>query len=449
MRDNNWLSLVPEHLRRRLQGRHLLQKTIGSTSWVVLDKLIRLGLGLIVTVWTARYLGPSDFGMLNFATAFVALFSVFANLGMQGVIVRDLVNHPDRRDALLGSAIFLRLLGSVLATIGAIVVAYLLRQNDIESFWVVTIVAIGLVPQSWDLIDYAYQADIHARPIVILRNVSFVICAAGKLALIAKGGSVLGFAWLTTAEFALTAVLMGGLAAKQHKLPRILGATRAELRYLIRTCWPLVITGLSVLLYWRIDQVMLGQMAGDATVGVFSAAVRVSEVWYFFPTAITSAIAPALTIIYRRSETEYLERLFHAMRLLAWMGVAMGLIFALFSSRIIHILYGAKYEQAGTILAIHGWAGIFVAMGLVGSGWFLNRGLLSYSMYQTFLGALTNIVLNLFLIPAFGGVGAAVSTVVSYAVAAVFLNAVFPKCRELFWIQILSCLPGRHRSRAG
>lgn len=434
--------MAPQFLREKLRGRYVLQKTIGSTGWLVLDRLVRLGVGLVVNVWVARYLGPANFGLLNFAIAFVALFSIFSNLGLQGVIVRDLVTHPGEREALLGGALFLRLIGSVLAVVCAVAVVYFLRPGNGQSREVVAILALALVPQAWDVIDYDYQAQINSRPIVIIRNLSFLVCSAAKAILIVAGGSVVGFAWITAAETGLSAALMINLARVKKELPRMAKTTSAQLRHLLRTCWPLVVTGLSVLLYWRIDQVMLGQIIGDAGVGVFSAAVRVSEVWYFIPLAISSSVAPAMTAIYQRSKSEYLRTLLAAMQYQVWLGVAIALIFTIWGAPLIHALFGPGYVQAGAILAIHGWAGIFVAVGVFASGWFVNRGLLRYSMYQTFAGAVCNISLNLILIPRFGGIGAAIATVVSQMVSTVLLNAVFRECRELFRIQILSWVPG-------
>jgi PST family polysaccharide transporter len=446
VRDNKLLSIAPDFFRRKLSGRHVLQKMIGNTGWVIFDKLLRFGVGLVVGVWTARYLGPTEFGLLSYAIAFVALFSTLSNLGLQGIIVRDLVSRPDRREALLGTALLLRVVGSVVAVACADLAICLLRASDSHSRDVVFIVALSLLPQAWDVIEYDYQADINARPIVVIRSVSFLVCSVAKILLIMDDGSIIGFAWITALEFALSAGLMNWLADTHRKLPRLSHTTREELRYLLRTCWPLAVTSLSVVLYWRIDQVMLGQLAGDESAGIFSAAVRVSEVWYFIPVAILTSIAPALTGAYRRSIPEYLQKFRQSTGLLVGLAVVMAIIFSCFSTSIINLLYGPKYAGAGIILSIHAWAGIFVVLGLTGTGYLVNSGLLNYSMYQTLLGAAANIVLNMIFIPRLGGAGAAISTVASQIAAGVLLNAAFPKCQQLFWLQVTCWIPGRRPS---
>lgn len=448
MHDHKWLAALPSFLRHRLSGRLLLQKTIGNTAWLITDKLVRLGLGLVVGVWTARYLGPNGFGLLNYAIALVALFSVFSNLGMQGVLVRDLIAHADRRESVLGSALLLRLIGSLLGVVLAVLAVAMLRPGDPNSVRIVAIVALTLIPQAWDVIELDYQARVHVRPIVLIRGISFVVFSALKLLLIMAGSTLSQFAWATTGEIVMSGILLVGYANRHGTLPRLNSATMAELKRLVRECWPVLISSLSVVLYWRIDQVMLGQMAGDAAVGVFSAAVRVSEVWYFLPVSVASSTAPGLTAIFLRSRTEYLEKLRKIMGLMVVLGILVAVSLTFFSKLIVSLLYGSLYAQSGTILAIHSWAGVFVAIGVISSSWFINTGRLKYSMYQTFGGAVCNIALNAVLIPKYASTGAAVATVVSQAMAAVLLNACSRRTRELLVVQLRSLIP-RYRFGGG
>jgi polysaccharide transporter, PST family len=446
--DHKWLAALPSFLRHKLSGRHLLQKTIGNTVWLIADKLIRLGMGLVVGVWTARYLGPARFGLLNYAVAFVSLFSVLSQLGMQGVLVRDLVAHPGRNKPLLGSAFLLRLIGSVVAVTLAVLTVEMFHPNDPDAVGIIAIVALMLIPQAWDIIDLSYQARVNARPIVIIRAVSFIVFSGFKVLLILTGSTLSGFAWATTGEIAMAAVLMSLYARSHGTLPRLRDTTVAELKHLARECWPVMVGSLSVVLYWRIDQVMLGQLAGDAAVGVFSAAVRISEVWYFIPVSVTSSVAPGLTAIFARSHAEYLQKLRKIIGLMAALGVAVALGLTLCSKLIVDLLYGKQYAESSAILAIHGWAGVFVAIGVVSSSWFVNTGQLKYSMYQTMTGAVCNIALNAVLIPRYAGLGAAVATVVSQVLATVLLNALSPRTRELFTLQIQSLIPWRAAARS-
>jgi len=183
---------------------------------------------------------------------------------------------------------------------------------------------------------------------------------------------------------------------------------------------------------------MLGQMLGDRAVGIFSAAVRISQSWYFVPMAAVAAAAPALTAAHQRSERDYRRQLLTVVRSLYWMGVAAAVVLSASSREIIKYLYGASYQEAGTVLAIHAWAGIFATLGLASGAWFLNADLLRLRMVNTAIGAVVNCALNLYAIPRYGVVGAAVSTLVSYAVAGFLLNALDPRSRPLFDMQFRS-----------
>jgi polysaccharide transporter, PST family len=188
----------------------------------------------------------------------------------------------------------------------------------------------------------------------------------------------------------------------------------------------------------QIDQVMLGQMAGYRAVGIFSAAVRVSQSWFFVPMAAVAAAAPALTAAHQKSEHDYHRQLLAVVRSLFWMGVVAAVLISALSRDIVALLYGARYREAGTVLAIHAWAGIFATLGLSSGAWFVNAGLLKLRMVYTTVGAVVNCSLNLYAIPHFGVVGAAVSTLVSYAIAGFLMNAFDRRSRPLFKMQLRS-----------
>jgi PST family polysaccharide transporter len=188
----------------------------------------------------------------------------------------------------------------------------------------------------------------------------------------------------------------------------------------------------------RIDQVMLGQMLGNSAVGIFAAAVRISEFWYFIPMSVTAAVAPALTAAHQRSDEEYKRKLLAVTRAMVWLAVAAGAALAFNAERVISLLYGGGYAGAGTVLAVHAWAGLFASLGLASGPWFINAGLTRLRMLNTVIGAAANVALNLYVIRRFGAVGAAMSTLVSYCLAGFVLNALSARSRPVFWLQLRS-----------
>ena len=249
------------------------------------------------------------------------------------------------------------------------------------------------------------------------------------------------FAGAITAEAALATVLLIRRWSADGLWVGVRAATARELRNLIATGWPLVIAGMSISVYMRIDQIMLGRMMGDTGVGLFSAAVRVSEALYFVPLAAAASVAPALTAARHRSMAEYERRMLSVMRLLVWLGFAVALIFATFSRPIIHTLYGAAYAPAATVLSIHAWIGVLVGLSLCGDQWLTNEGYVRYSMYRTLAGAAVNVLLNLSLIPRLGIIGAALASCAGQLVSVIVTTAILPKSRRLFWLQLAALVP--------
>lgn len=432
---------MPDSIRRLLQGRPALQKLLGNGAWQIGDKVVRMGGGVLVSVYVARYLGPDDFGLFSFSLALTALFTSFAAFGLPTIVVRDLVMRPGERPAILASALLLRLLGAAVAvilTVGAILV---LRPGDSRSALVVLVMTLSNVVQAWDIIDYDYQARMEARPVVVIRNVSFAASAVVRVGLVLAQASLIWFAWAMTLEAAIGAVLLVWRFRLDGMSIAIGAATRAELRRLASTSWPLIVASLSVSVYMRVDQIMLGRMLGDAEVGLFSAAVRISEAFYFFPATVALSAAPALTATYTRSIEEYERRFRQLTGVLVWMALAVAAIFAIFSRQIILTLYGPRYLDSAAVLAIHAWATAFVSLGTCGNLWLTNAGYFKFSMYQTLAGAAVNVALNVILIPRLGIIGAALATCAGQFASVILTTAALRGTRPLLRLQFAALVP--------
>jgi PST family polysaccharide transporter len=183
---------------------------------------------------------------------------------------------------------------------------------------------------------------------------------------------------------------------------------------------------------------MLGQMAGDREVGIYGAAVRFSEVSYFIPVAIVASFAPSLAEVRKLNVALYYRRLSNLFRLLTGIALAISVPMTFAAARLTEVAYGGEYAGAAEILAIHVWATPFVFLGVAMSPWTVNEGMTSFALFRTASGAIANILLNLVLIPAYGAVGAAVATVVSYAMSGVLLNVFNSKARKVFFLQLKS-----------
>ena len=412
-----WLRCLPVSIRARILHRPNLQEILTNTGWLLGDKILRMGVGLFVGVWIARYLGPQKFGLWNYAIAFATLFSAFSTLGLDSIVMREMVRHPDKTNELLGSALLLKLTGGAFAMLISIAAIAVLPDSDALTVWLVAISAAGFIFQSVNVIEIYFQAKVQSRYAVIAGNGSFALITVVKIWLILSSGTLIGFALAGLGELALTALFL--MVAYRGRSPSIRdwSVNRKSLALLLSNSWPLLLAGLAVTLYMRIDIVMLQNMAGDREAGIYAAATRISEIWYFLPGLIVASVSPSLIRCRDSDVALYTKRLRRLYFLMAWFAIAISLPLSLWSGRIVELLYGREFASAAPVLAIHLWACFSVFLGVASSQYLVIEHLQKISFYRTLIGLSCNIVLNLVLIPSMGAKGAAVATVISYFVA--------------------------------
>jgi PST family polysaccharide transporter len=193
-----------------------------------------------------------------------------------------------------------------------------------------------------------------------------------------------------------------------------------------------MLSGMAIMVYMRIDQIMLGQIMGDKSVGIYSAAVRISEIVYFIPMSIAASAFPAIIEIKKESEALYYQHLQKLYDIMVVLALVIALPVTFLSDWMVALLFGNAFIEAGPVLAIHVWAGIFVFLGVAGSKWYIVENLQRISLVNSSLGALANIALNFILIPHWGVIGAAWATVVSYAIVAYVSDSFTSKTRVVF-----------------
>jgi len=412
-----WIRYLPAFLRDRLEGRHNLWRILTNVSWLFADRILRMGVGLLIGVWIARYLGPEQFGVLNYAIAFVGLFLPLAMLGLDNVAVRDLVQEPARSHETLGTAFILKLAAGI-GTYGlALAVIITLKPEASLLHALVGLTGAGLVFQAFDAVDFWFQSQVRSKYVVVARNTSFLITSLIRVAFVLAAAPLIVFAGAVALEAALSALGLVLIYQWSGQHFRDWRAKRRRAAELLRTSWPLIVSAVAIAVYLRIGQIMIGEVLGDIEVGIYAAAVRISEVWYFIPTAIVSSVAPALTQAKEADAALYKRRAQQLLNMMAGFGYAVAIPVSLLAGPLIRLLYGAEYADAGLPLAVHIWAGLFVCLGVAQSMWLLLEGHTQITLINTVVGALVNIGLNLVLIPKFGSLGAAIATLASYIVA--------------------------------
>ena len=411
-----------------------------NTSWMMGEHFLRIIAGLFVSILVARYLGPSQFGLFTYVVAFTGILGGIAKLGLDGVMVRELINYPEKREVYLGTAFWLKVLGAFL--VFALLLAVLpFTGNEGTTKIFVLIIAAGLAFQSFDVIDFYFQSKVLAKIVSICKVLQLSLSCIVKLYLVFTEADLIWFVLSTTFDaFSIAAIYF--CAYKMTKNQAFYAHFNfSTAKKLLKSSFPLIFAGVAVSVYMRIDQIMIKEMLGVYEVGIYSVGVRLSEALYFIPTIISASLFPAILNAQKSNGELANLRQQRLYSLMVWSAFFVAFVLMFSSDWLATLLFGSTYQEAGQVLKVHIWATIFVFLGVASSKWLIANNLQQFILYNTVLGAMLNIVLNLIFIPKFGLVGAAYATLISYCLAAYLMNVVWKDTRHNFLMMTKSLIP--------
>lgn len=414
-----------------------LRAIVTNSGWLIGDKIVRLGLGLIIGVWIARYLGPEQYGVLASAIAFLAIFQAFAALGLDNVVVRQIAQTPESAHTVLGTALTLRLVASTLSLVLATLVGFIIYKDDLKTLVVLLLVASGIIFQSADVIDLWFQSQSKSRRTVIAKAVAYACAATIKVGLIISGAPLWAFAAAQSIELAVSAAALR-FSYRYFKVqhPWLWQASTAKA--LVTQSFPFLMSGLSIVVYMKSSQLFISQLLDQRALGLYSIAQVLSELWYFLPMTIATSVAPAIARRKLVSALDYysaMQKIFGFMWLLS---IVLSTLICLNAPWVVALLYGKAYEGAAAVLAVHTFTLIPVSIGVIQSLWLVNENKGRVAIYQALAGAASSLTLNYLLIPKYGILGGALAILSAQIIQAFAVNILFAP--ELFRLQCRSLL---------
>lgn len=434
---------LPHFTSRALTSGNGLHRLVGNSSWLIGEQLLRFAIGLSVGVVVARYLGPQNFGTLNYALSIASLLAVVSGLGLEGLLIRELVRHPDQEETLLGTAFWLRFgIGSVVWATAVLISFWLLPQPD-RTFWLVAIILGGFTFQSFGVIESYFAASVRARYTVLPKGIVALIFAAARLLLVFTHASLLWFALALATETIASAAALAIVYVKRSGRLTQWRFCRMTARSLFTNSWPFLLASIAVTIYTRTDQIILGSLSGSIQVGIFAAAVRLSELWYFVPVAILQSALPNLINARAYSPALYHDRLQLLYEAFLWLALAVAATMTVVGRDLIHALFGTQYRGAGAVLMVRVWSGVFVSYGIIKGRWELIENMQKVTLVCTGLGAAFNVAANLLLVPRYGAVGAAYSTIVAQILSGLLVPLFYPANRQAVFSFLQAFVP-RH-----
>ena len=408
------------------------KKNTANTTWAITEKFIRIGLSFIVGIYVARFLGPSKLGILSYALSFVSLFKFFTDLGLERVIVRSLVTKLDSDRTLMGSAFILKLAGAFTLVFLVIITVHCATLES-EVKWLITIIAAGMLFDPFLVIVSYFQSKVQIRYVTFSYFISIIITAAFRLFLIFIQAELIWFAIVVAVEQALLSFILIIFYLKKRFSLFYWKFKPGTAKMLLLSSWPLLLSSMSIMIYMRIDQIMIKSIIGNEGVGNYAVAVKLSELWYFIPVAINHSLFPALLEIKAQDPNNYKRYLQYLFDLMVLTAVIIAIPLGFLSYPLILILFGDFYLDAASALNIHIWSSIFVFIGVATNNLLLAENLQILTFYRTFIGCIINIVLNFILIPFAGIKGAAIATLISQSIVGYFSLLIFRNTRDIFF----------------
>ncbi|MCB9772390.1 MAG: flippase [Candidatus Omnitrophica bacterium] len=406
------------------------KRYFANTSWMFCEKIVRAVASLIVGVYVARYLGPSNYGLLNYAISFVFIFSILAHLNIESIIVRDLSNRPQERDLLLGTAFYLRLAGSLLAFMLIWIILYFHNQDPLTNS-LILIIAAGLFCQAFNVIDSFFQANVQSKYTVIAQITQIVISSGIKIFLVLTHATLISFAAVILVENIILALALAiSYKYRNHSLMKWQFSGNLA-KKLLKNAFPLFLAGIAVLLYMRLDQILIKFMIGNEALGNYSVVINLCESSYFIPVVLTSSLFPAILDARQKNRELYDARIQRLYRLMVKISLVVIIPTLIWGDQIMFLLFGPAFNAPG-VLKIYILGFVFTCLGVASSKWLLAEDHINFIFYRTLLGLACNVGLNFLLIPKFDILGAAYSFLAASAMAGYFSDLFHHKTRISF-----------------
>lgn len=394
------------------------KKLLNNFSWQFIDRLVRGAGTVLINIYIGRKLGVENFGTINYCLALLSFFQVISTFGLDAVVIKKLANisELDYKKSVLSETFRIRLITSMLSTLLFVTFATLFEEG--EERLGIYVLSFGILFSFLDISRLYFESQMESRYSVLSELFSFILFLVLKIVILMQGLPLI-YLWGTLSlELVLGKVFTLILFFKRTKHEtKLLNFDKVLMIKIVKESIPLMLASFSVILYMRLDQVMIGRMLGRSDLGIYSAAVRLSEAWYFLPVTINTALYPYFVRIKSQSQDLFTERFQLFYDILSVLSFLAILFFFIFSNQLVDILFGDPFKASANILLVHIISGIFVSLSVASNSWLNIIGKSQIVLYRTVLGAVLNFVLNMILIPKMGIMGCAIATLISYGVS--------------------------------
>ncbi len=397
----------------------LKNKVVSNAGWLIGGKVIQMVISLLVGLLSARYLGPSNYGVLNYAAAYTAFFTAFCTLGINSVIVKEFVDKKKSDGEIIGTALGLRAVSSLLSLLVIMAISFVLDAGEPITIAVVALCNLGLVFHIFEIFNYWFQSRLESKKTAIASLVAYSLTALYKLYLLITNKSVMYFALATSVDYVSVAVILFYFYKKS-------GGSKFSFSWeygknLLGKSYHFILSGLMVSIYGHTDRIMLKQMLDSAQVGYYATATTLCTMWCFVLTAIIDSMVPKIMETHNENKQKFesYNKLLYC--IIFYVSMLVSVLFMVFGKLAIWLLYGEAYLPAAIPLKIITWYTAFSYLGVARNAWIVCENQQKSMKYIYFFAAISNVLLNLIFIPLFGTAGAAMASLAAQIVVTMII----------------------------
>lgn len=397
-------------------------KELKNASWLIGGKLTQMVLSLLVGIWIARYLGPGNYGLVSYGNSYVGFFMAFCTLGINSVIIKEFVDLPEKTGETLGTALVLRIISSFLSAILIVGIVCVVDYSETITIAVVALSSISLVFHALDTFNYWFQYQYRSKVSALAVLIAYMITTAYRLVLLIQNKSVLWFALATSVDYIAIGLILLAVYKKENG-PR-LQFTWIRGKALLSKSYHYILSGMMVSIYGQTDKLMLKQMLDESSVGYYTVAVSVCNMWVFVLSAIIDSMYPTILRLHKDNKAAFEKKNRQLYAIVFYLSVAASFAFLMLGDFVIRLLYGKDYLPAATPLKIITWYTAFSYLGVARNAWIVCEGKQRHLKYIYLSAAILNVVLNSMMIPCWGASGAAMASLLTQ----IFTSIVLPYC---------------------
>lgn len=403
-------------------------KEAKNAGWLIGGRIVQMLISLIVGVLTARYLGPGNYGLVNYGSAYVSFFSSLCTLGINSIIVKDFVDYPEEQGVTIGSTLIARAASSFLSAIMIVSVSSIVDSEEPITIAVVALCSIALLFQVFDTFNYWFQYRYQSKVTAIAILVAYIVTAVYRIVLLLLGAKVQSFALASSVDYVVLG-LFYFIAYKKSGGPA-LKFSWAKTKSLLGNSYHYILSGMMVAIYGQTDKFMLKQMLNETYVGYYSTATAICSMWVFVLSAVIDSMNPTIMRLYKTDYEQYEKKNKQLYAIVFYVSIFVSVLFLIFGDLAIRILYGEEYAPAGLPLKIITWYTAFSYLGVARNAWIVCEGKQKYLKYMYLSAAIINVLLNFVFIPILGASGAALASLITQVCTCIILPLFFKEMRR-------------------